>query len=355
MANLSFLQHLPAPGYSAGGPPPMECSCQGNVLPQQETGDNDSQQEGSNSTTSNKKAKQKEQRFIQHEYHDHAQDLPAPGTDPNSCGTDTTTFPVKLYDMLELVDGDGVSQIISWQPHGRCFVIHKPELIDYILPRYFKFSKWSSFQRQLNLYGFKRITVGLDKGGYYHEKFLRGRAFLLCEIYRMRLKGEGHRAKANPAQEPDFWGMPPVQELQFNAASGQQNYPQQNQQQQALPQHDQSNAMACYSSAAQQSAILGEDSRNSFSSSSVVTWSEEQQEQQQQREAQQQQFVSLPAASMAAMEPLPLLEPPSGACANGISIRDLNPPSQQAILEWSRWLFESTNEAPHVSSTAFAV
>ncbi len=34
-----------------------------------------------------------------------------------------------------------------------------------IMPTFFRMSKFSSFQRQLNLYDFKRITAGPDKGG----------------------------------------------------------------------------------------------------------------------------------------------------------------------------------------------
>eukprot|EP00522_Entomoneis_paludosa_P007807 CAMPEP_0172441240 /NCGR_PEP_ID=MMETSP1065-20121228/1809_1 /TAXON_ID=265537 /ORGANISM="Amphiprora paludosa, Strain CCMP125" /LENGTH=271 /DNA_ID=CAMNT_0013190501 /DNA_START=54 /DNA_END=869 /DNA_ORIENTATION=+ len=153
-----------------------------------------------------------EAKFVQHSYVDHATSLP-PAYDVTPQTARDITFPLKLHDMLDLVESDGFSDLISWQPHGRCFVIHKPELMDHILPKYFKISKWSSFQRQLNLYGFKRITAGLDKGGYYHEKFLRSRAFLAIQIHRIRIKGMGHRAKANPKQEPNFWNMPWVKPL----------------------------------------------------------------------------------------------------------------------------------------------
>ena len=65
------------------------------------------------------------------------------------------------------------------QPHGRCFVIHKPrEFVDQVMPEYFRQSKLTSFQRQLNLYGFRRLTTGADRGGYYHEMFLKHKLFL---------------------------------------------------------------------------------------------------------------------------------------------------------------------------------
>ena len=52
------------------------------------------------------------------------------------------------------------------------------------MPSYFRQSKLTSFQRQLNLYGFSRITTGQDRGGYYHELFLRHRLFLCQSMVR---------------------------------------------------------------------------------------------------------------------------------------------------------------------------
>lgn len=47
-------------------------------------------------------------------------------------------------------------------------------------------SKLTSFQRQLNLYGFRRVTKGEDQGAYYHQRFQRGRADSVAEIRRLR-------------------------------------------------------------------------------------------------------------------------------------------------------------------------
>lgn len=58
------------------------------------------------------------------------------------------------------------------------------------------------------MYGFLRITQGPDKGGYYHELFLRGKHYLVKEISRIQIKGTGVRSKSNPEQEPDFYTMP---------------------------------------------------------------------------------------------------------------------------------------------------
>jgi len=114
-------------------------------------------------------------------------------------------FPEKLHQMLSSIDGEGMSHIVSWQPHGRCFVVHKPkEFVAEVMPFYFRQTKLTSFQRQLNLYGFCRLTSGRDRGGYYHELFLRGRPFLCKRMMRTRIKGTGIKAASSPSTEVRF-------------------------------------------------------------------------------------------------------------------------------------------------------
>ncbi|KAL7541352.1 hypothetical protein ACHAXR_010850 [Thalassiosira sp. AJA248-18] len=150
---------------------------------------------------------------VQHHYHDHAAD---PVVDPSlikhkAKGGVIVPFPVKLHDMLDKIEADGLANVVSWQPHGRCFVVHKPkEFVNHVMPHYFKQTKMASFQRQLNLYGFNRLTGGLDKGGYYHEMFLRGKVSLSYDIHRMRVKGTGVRLPTNPDNEPNFYALMPV-------------------------------------------------------------------------------------------------------------------------------------------------
>mmetsp|Transcript_13515 Transcript_13515/g.29380 ORF Transcript_13515/g.29380 Transcript_13515/m.29380 type:complete len:468 (+) Transcript_13515:117-1520(+) len=151
--------------------------------------------------------------IVQHHYHDHAAD---PVVDPTlikhkAKGGVITPFPVKLHDMLDRIEADGLANVVSWQPHGRCFVVHKPkEFVNHVMPHYFKQTKMASFQRQLNLYGFNRLTGGLDKGGYYHEMFLRGKVSLSYDIHRKRVKGTGVRLPTNPDNEPNFYTLEPM-------------------------------------------------------------------------------------------------------------------------------------------------
>ena len=153
--------------------------------------------------------------FVQHNYHDHADD-PKVGADIHQAKTHRggikVPFPMLLHKVLNEVDQEGLSSILSWQPHGRSFLVRKPKKFEQLLmPRYFtQCSKLSSFQRQLNIYGFKRITQGLDRGGYYHEYFLRGRSDLSVFLQRKRIRGTKRRARSSPATEPDFYSMKPL-------------------------------------------------------------------------------------------------------------------------------------------------
>lgn len=158
--------------------------------------------------------------IIQHDYHDHSNDVRSNYQEQHPArGGVLTPFPLKLHEMLSAVAAAGQEDIVSWQPHGRCFVVHKPKEFVELLPGYFKLSKLPSFQRQLNLYGFQRLTRGRDKGGYYHELFLRGRVFLSHNIQRVKVKGTGVRARSNPDQEPDLWSMSWLEESIMVTAS----------------------------------------------------------------------------------------------------------------------------------------
>jgi hypothetical protein len=153
------------------------------------------------------------QNIVQHDYHDHSEELP---WETDILGQElkldeNLNFPIKLHNLLDNVEADGHAGIISWQPHGRAFKIHdRKKFVDMVMPTYFRQTKFESFRRQLCLYGFLTISQGRDKGALYHELFLRGRAFLAKRINRQRLKGTKIRTVANPDTEPDFYSMPYV-------------------------------------------------------------------------------------------------------------------------------------------------
>ena len=54
-----------------------------------------------------------------------------------------------------------------------------------VLMNYFRHDKYSSFLRQLNLYGFRKVAKGPDVGAYAHPNFMRGRLDQLPEVRRL--------------------------------------------------------------------------------------------------------------------------------------------------------------------------
>ena len=103
-------------------------------------------------------------------------------------------FPVKLMDLLNIVDdhpfdydNTSLRSIISWQPDGKCFRVHDKVLFErHVQQRYFEQTNYTSFRRQLNLWGFKRIAgpkTGPNFGAYYHPQFTRDDKYS-CRLMR---------------------------------------------------------------------------------------------------------------------------------------------------------------------------
>lgn len=49
------------------------------------------------------------------------------GSGGTSVYNNTARFPSKLHAMLSDLEIQGLSHIVSWQPHGRCFLVHRPD------------------------------------------------------------------------------------------------------------------------------------------------------------------------------------------------------------------------------------
>eukprot|EP00339_Tiarina_fusa_P029953 CAMPEP_0117069670 /NCGR_PEP_ID=MMETSP0472-20121206/48889_1 /TAXON_ID=693140 ORGANISM="Tiarina fusus, Strain LIS" /NCGR_SAMPLE_ID=MMETSP0472 /ASSEMBLY_ACC=CAM_ASM_000603 /LENGTH=140 /DNA_ID=CAMNT_0004792349 /DNA_START=118 /DNA_END=537 /DNA_ORIENTATION=- len=108
--------------------------------------------------------------------------------------------------MLDDMDEKGRHSVVRWLPHGRAFMVHNPkEFVDDIMHHYFNQTKYASFQRQLNLYGFSRLCHGRDKGAYYHECFVRGERELCRGMVRQKIKGTKVRRSLSPEEEPNFY------------------------------------------------------------------------------------------------------------------------------------------------------
>lgn len=144
---------------------------------------------------------------VPHVYHDFCNIPDVLDVVRKKTGGVTQPFPEKLHTML---DNDDDPSTVGWLPHGRAFLVRKPaEFTTQIMPKYFRQTKLTSFQRQLNLYGFRRLTQGVDSGAYYHELFLRGRPQLCLRMQRQKIKGTGHKQPADVQTEPNFYNMVP--------------------------------------------------------------------------------------------------------------------------------------------------
>ncbi|KAJ1656631.1 Flocculation suppression protein [Dispira simplex] len=115
------------------------------------------------------------------------------------------TFINKLYSIIEDAQNH---PLIYWSSRGDRFTVTSPsELAKEVLPRYFKHANWQSFVRQLNMYGFHKVSDVFHASSsnnthvweFKHPDFKRARPDLLNSIKRRTPKsGAQPPAPASP-------------------------------------------------------------------------------------------------------------------------------------------------------------
>jgi len=125
------------------------------------------------------------------------QDEPALQYNQLDCGNGAPAlFLLKTYSMLATCD----ERLAAWADNGETFVVKDPdEFAAHVIPKYFEHSNFSSFARQLNFYGFKKVhmkPIRMDmshEGGpkqvkFHNPNFKQGRKDLLSNIFRSTRK-----------------------------------------------------------------------------------------------------------------------------------------------------------------------
>lgn len=120
----------------------------------------------------------------------------------------SSTVPAFLTKLWTLVEDPSVDYLICWDESGSSFHVYdQGRFAKEILPHYFKHSNIASFIRQLNMYGFKKVSHiehGIkdeaDDLEFQHPYFQRGQEHLMEKIKRKIAGGSTH-IKTEPFQE----------------------------------------------------------------------------------------------------------------------------------------------------------
>jgi len=123
----------------------------------------------------------------------------------------STTIPIFLKKTYKMIESSS-PEVASWTPDGEMFAVKDPDVFAAeVIPQYFDHNKFSSFARQLNFYGFRKMQSKPIRNSdfdantakhvtFYNENFKRGRCDLLRHIQRST-RGGGSNSGQNQERE----------------------------------------------------------------------------------------------------------------------------------------------------------
>ncbi|KAI8373774.1 HSF-type DNA-binding-domain-containing protein [Blakeslea trispora] len=122
----------------------------------------------------------------------------------NQPNTKPNTFVHRLYNMVE---DEQFQHLIAWNYTGASFIVcNIMEFSRDVLPKHFKHNNFSSFVRQLNMYGFHKVNKS-PRGHrtlaenqiweFSHSKFLKHHPELLDDIKRKTMESDAVRRETD--------------------------------------------------------------------------------------------------------------------------------------------------------------